>query len=638
MMAEKENGLIEGVLGAGESEERESEETNSRSESEATAVATIVAMDAARYDPELARKAGEYLEKQNNLVLASTELVKLQVHHFDEERKLAIDAAKRKRFFDHLRMSFQVFLTTIAAGIGLGALFIVHGAITSRSVVIEPFDTPHALVERGITGKTVSAGLLDVLSKIQVASRNTAESRSLSNAWTNDIAIEVPETGLSIGQIERALKDRFGHDQHIDGDLVQTETGGLALTVRGNGILAKTFSDDTRDLDKLLVEAGEYVYSQSQPGIWMAYLVNNNRADDAIRFAQETYAGTDPGDKPYILRSWASSIITKGGPGAAGQALPLLREAVRLQPDYWRGYTNQMSVLESSGDEEGAVHVYEQLTRAAGGQTPEIGRLNYAFITLDLQPVHAWFVSDMELHGGVGTQLSGFGAENLIAAQTEALLHDVEGAAWRLQSLPLDEKNISDVSVAALTNALLAEEAGDLNAATKEWDVFASAYKNPTVATLNPQFICYAAPSYEKAGQSAKANAALDAPMKAVGYSTFVDCYRFKGDVLELRGDWTGAQQWYAKAIKLAPSIPTGYYSYGMALLKHGELSGAAEQFKLANQKGPHWADPLKAWGDVLIKQSHKSEAVEKYEEAAKYAPKWKQLKEAREMAAKVAG
>ena len=73
-----------------------------------------------------------------------------------------------------------------------------------------------------------------------------------------------------------------------------------------------------------------------------------------------------------------------------------------------------------------------------------------------------------------------------------------------------------------------------------------------------------------------------------------------------------------------------------MALAKRVDHAGAAAKFQLANQKGPHWADPLKAWGDVLVKQSKTKEAVAKYDEALNYAPNWKQLKEAREAAAKL--
>jgi hypothetical protein len=51
--------------------------------------------------------------------------------------------------------------------------------------------------------------------------------------------------------------------------------------------------------------------------------------------------------------------------------------------------------------------------------------------------------------------------------------------------------------------------------------------------------------------------------MKAVGVSTLVDCYRFRGDVLDLRRDWHGAQVWYAIAVTLGPDIPSGYFSWG---------------------------------------------------------------------------
>jgi tetratricopeptide (TPR) repeat protein len=92
-----------------------------------------------------------------------------------------------------------------------------------------------------------------------------------------------------------------------------------------------------------------------------------------------------------------------------------------------------------------------------------------------------------------------------------------------------------------------------------------------------------------------------------------------------------GAQAWYANAVKLGPSIPSGYYSWGVALAKHGDLEGAAAKFKDANLKGPRWADPLKAWGDVLAKQGMIKDALAKYDAALKYAPNWKELKETRE-------
>ena len=626
-MAEKENGVIEGALGAGEAEEREAEESSSRADD----VATVVMMDAARFDPELSKEAKEYLRKQGRLV-------DLQVHHFDEERKLSIEAAKRKRFFDHLRMSFQVFMVMVAASIGLGAILMIWDAVHSNSVVIDPIEISSNIASQVPNGRIISAGLLDVLSHIQAASRTNSKQRQLSNAWTNDIAIEVPETGMSIGQIERTLKARFGHDQHIDGDVVPTSKGGLALTVRGDGIPAKTFIDEDRDLDKLLTEAGEYIFGQSQPGIFGAYLNNAGRNADAINFAQAAYPIADASEKPYLLNSWALAIGSADDPDAIRQSLRLFRETIKLKPDFWVGYENVMSSLQLLGDEEGAIQIGERLKQVSGGRpgrAPELRYQNYDQAVQDLTALHSEFIADSESHGGIGTGSNVYGSASLVVAQWDAFLHDIESAQLVLQTSIVDPKNMADSAVAVFAKAILAEEEGDLKAAARNWDAYTIEYANHAISTFNPANICFAARTYEMTGQHDKADEAIAAPMKATGHSTYVDCYRFKADLLELRGDWVGATEWYSKAVNLSPSTPSGYFSFGVALVKHGDLNGAAEQFKLANLKGPHWADPLKAWGDVLMKQGHASEALDKYDAAIKYAPNWKQLKEARAVAMK---
>jgi tetratricopeptide (TPR) repeat protein len=624
--------LLGGILGE-EDERAEVEATETLAGAEAFAAA--VAAKLAGNDPGVARKTEAFLSEQ-------TALLKVQKEHLKDEHAARLHFLQGqarevdiRRFGLRLRVAFQLFLALIATAIGIGMVVMIRDAVTARSVVIDPFEIAPNVAAQVPSGKIVAAGLLDVLTRIQAATRSSAEHRALSNAWTNEIAIEVPETGVSIGQIERTLKARFGHDQHIEGDLVQTEKGALALTVRGTGILPKTFTDEGHNLEKLVTQAGEYLYAQSQPGLWAAYLTNNDRVDEALRFAQSTYSTVEPSERPYVLNYWAGALGDKGGEEAAAQALPLYREAVRLKPDYWSGYSNIMFALNGVGDEEGIMRVGEQMWKVAGGRpgrSPEENYQNYDIELWDLSAVRAELVADMDSHGGIGTNAAATGAENLNVAQFEALMHDVEAAALRIKTSPVEDKNAPDVAAAAFDRALLAEELGDLDAAAKEWDAFAVAYANPTVSTGNPPYICYAAVTYEKTGQSSKADAALT----PYGGHTFVDCYRFKGDVLDLRGDWSGAQEWYAKAVKLAPSIPSGYHSWGMALFQHGNLEGAAAKFKVANQKGPPWADPLKAWGDVLAKQGNPKEALAKYDEALKFAPNWKQLKEVREALAKL--
>ncbi len=598
--------------------------------------AAAVAARLSATDPEVARDTSAFLKKQAQLL--DTQRRYLEDEHAARLHYLQGQAREVdiRRFGLRLRVAFQIFIALIATVIGVGIALMIHDAVESRSVVIDPFDAPPSLAADGLSGKVLASGLLDVLTRIQAATRSNADHRNLSNAWTGDIAIEVPETGISIGQLERILKARFGHDQHIDGNLVATKAdGGLALTVRGTNILPKTFVDGTGNVGKLLTQAGEYVYGQSQPGLWTAYLSNNDRNDDAIQFAQGAYVTADANERPFVLNYWANAITGKGGGEAAmREALVLWREALRLKPDYWVAYNNIMFGLAGLGDEEGLVRVGEQMLKAAGGRpgrAPEYQYQNYDSIVWDLSAVRASNIADMESHSGIGTTSGAGGSLNLAVAQYEAQMHDVEGAALRLKTTLVDEKVAADVASAATVGALLAEEAGDLKAAGRQWDAFEVAYADPSVSTANPQGICEAAVTYQKTGQPAKADAALAAP----GKLTYVDCYRFKADVLDLRGDWQSAQEWYAKAVKLGPSIPSGYYSWGLALARHGDPDGAAVKFKDANLHGPHWADPLKAWGDVLAMQGHTKEALAKYDAALQYAPNWRQLKEARDATAK---
>ncbi len=624
-------GLLGGILGG---EDEKSEAPASAVLASAEAFAAAVAAKISGNDPEVASKTVDFLSEQTALLKAQKEFLKDEHALRLAQLRNQIRAEKVRQVGMRVRIGLHVFIALIAVTLLVGIAFMIHDAIQSRSVVIDTFDIAPNVAAQVPSGKIVAAGLLDVLTRIQAATRSGAEHRSLSSAWTNDIAIDVPETGISIGQIERTMRARFGRDQHIDGDLAQSETGGLALTVRGTGILPKTFTGEASHLDKLLTQAGEYAYGQSQPGLFAAYLANNDRNEEAIRFSETAYARAEAGERPYVLNYWANAIAGKGAEGAMREALPLYREALRRKPDYWTAYNNIMYALNGLGDEEGLVRVNEQLMKAAGGRpgrAPEHEYQNYDRTVWDLPAERAEAVADVESHHGIGTTGSAGGAENLQIAQYEVQMHDVEAATLRLNTTPVDAKFTPDVAQATFVRALLAEENGDPKAAAQQWDEYAQAYANPSVRTNDPHTICFAAPSYEKTGQPAKAEAALD----AVGSLTLVDCERFRGDILDLRGDWSSAQAWYSKAVMLAPSIPSGYYSWGVALAKHGNFEGAAEKFKAANQKGPHWADPLKAWGDVLAKQGKTKEAIEKYDEALKFAPNWAGLRDAREAAAK---
>ncbi len=617
-------GLLGGILGE-EDEKPEADATEALAG--AGAFAAAIAAIASRQDPGVARRTEEFLGKQSRLL-------DIQTKHLEDEHASRLHYLQGqarevdlRRLGLRLRVGFQLFLVLVATVIGLGGAVMIRDAVTSRRVVIEPFHAPPTLAARGIDGTVIAAGLLDDLSRLQDATRSSSAARNLSGAWTGNIKLDVPDTGISLGEISRLLRERFGHDVHIDGDLVETTAPGLALTVRGNGVPAMTFEGSASDLGKLTGAAAEYVYSKSQPARWATYLTNVSRNEEAIAFSRAAMASVDPAERPWLLNAWAIGLQSSGG--SVREGLSLFRAAVKLQPDYWVAHNNVQNTLLTLGDEEGAWKAGEEMRTVAGGRpgrAPETDYGNWDYLTWNLRPWLDASVADSEANGGLGTSSEAAGPN---IADINARLHDPESAELALKTTREDPNDPAGAAMIHNVRGRLALDAGDLAKAVAEMEAFGIAYSNPAVSTNNAGYQCWIAPVEEAAGHPDKA----DALLKTAG--TFVDCYRFRADILDGRGDWAGAQKAYAEAVALAPDLPAAYYSWGEALRKHGDLAAAEAKLMDANKRGPHWGDPLKAWGDVLAKEGHTQEALAKYDEALKYSPNWKQLQEAREAVAK---
>ncbi|MBV8682417.1 MAG: tetratricopeptide repeat protein [Caulobacteraceae bacterium] len=615
-----ERGLLGRILGDDEGGNAGEGDAPASGLDPAAAAAAMLRADA---NPALARKAGAYFDKQ-------ARLVEIQTEHLHEQRAVQLSHLKLRRFGERLKVATQVFIILVATVIGLGFAGMLYDAFKSRLVIVEPFDSPPALAARGLTGKVVAGGVLDELTRLQAAVHSSIiASRKLSSAWSGDIKVEVPETGISIGDVDRMLKARFGHDVHIGGDLVQTASGDLALTVRGDGVLPKTFTGGAADLDKLAAQAAGYVFGQSQPLLYSAYLYQAGRSAEAVTFIKANFARSAPEDRPGLLNTWGNSLLAMGA--KPQDALPLYQEAIRLNHRFWVAYNNLMNATWDLADEEGAWRIGLALSKAAGGRpgpAPESDYANWDTLTWNLQAWRAALIVDIAAQGGVGT---GSASEGPQVADVDVRLHDGQDAELQLQTAQAAAADPSIGAMAHFVHGRLASEAGDVQRAANEMEAFGATYADPVVSSNYPGYACWIAPAEEMAGHPDKADAAL----KAGGH--FVDCYRFRGDILDHRGDWAGAQQAYAAAVALTPDLPAAYYSWGLALARHGDLVGAAAKLQSANERGPHWADPLKAWGDVLVRQGRRKDALAKYDQAIRYAPAWTDLRHARDAAAHAA-
>ena len=609
-------GLLGGALEGGEPDAAVSELREEGLELAATAIA----VEEAEKDPKSQAHAAAYLKSQKALV-------DLQIARFAEEHKLvhqervlAIDAARRKRFSDRLRNGLQTLISAAAALAALAAITMIYEAASSRSVVVDSFAAPSALAPRGVTGEVVANQVMDQLSLLQAATRGVGAGLDTKSAWSSDIKIELPDTGVSIGEVDRVLRQRLGHDVHIDGDLLQTETGGLELTVRGDGVPPKSFEGAAGELAKLSQQAAEYIYGRSQPVQFAGYLVQSNRVADAEAFFPGAVARARSSEqRADLVGDWGEVYAsTNKMPQAVGK----FRLAMALVPNNWTAWGNLVGALPT---EEAQWRESRRLLQAADaappGRKPELRLLmNAAQNVWDLPLLLRSLQEDATHHSGLGT--SAFIEEPMIA-DTYGLMHDpAMAASFMDQSDPDDPTTKAE---AVLLPAYEAADRGDPAAALPSLEAFWTAWQaSPQLQSNYTDPPCLVGLALGLAGRTAEAEAVF------AKLGPLSRCAALHGDVLEHAGDLAGAERVWAEGLAAAPDLPHVYLHRGLSELRRGDLARAGADFAAANRSAPHLADPLKAWGDLLARQHRWPQALAKYDEALKYAPAWRELRQAR--------
>ena len=619
--------MAEGVLGGllGEAEETpEALEAAKRASAEAFAT-TLAAQQAG--DPKVARAAEHFLRRQ-------THLLDLQAEELAEQRALRLShlvsqehEGKVRRVGQGLRVGMQGFVALVVGLITLGVVVMVYDALTSRQVVVEAFKAPPALAGRGVTGDVVAAGVLDTLRKLQDATRTPDKALSASGAWASDVKIEVPETGVSLGEIIRMLHLRFGHDLHIEGDLVQTGGGGLELTVRGDDVPAATFAGSADDLARLTVQAAEYVYGRSQPRQYGSYLVGTGRYADAVAFMEGAFPRVaSDAERTRLANTWANAYAAMFQPAQAMAKYRLSMSFAKPRSDeWWKAWGNLVGAVSAARGEEAGRREGDAMMKAVGG-SDKVRRTylaNPAQLAWDLPLLLASELEDAKRHGGLGASTI---IEGPTIADSYGSMHDeAQAARYMASSDPADPVTKAE---ALLLAGYLAMDRDDYAAAAPPLEALYKAWQADTNLQYTFNFgPCYTALAIGMTGRVKEAQAIL----ARIPWSS---CYAFQGDVLAHAGDEAGAQKVWAEGQRVTPSQPAVPLHRGLHALALGQLKAAEADIASASAKAPHWADPLKAWGDVLAREGRWKDALGKYDEALKYAPAWPQLLQARAAAA----
>ncbi len=618
---------IEGVLDS-EPEEREGAAAGAG----ADAVALSLALQKASQDPELSRAASEYLLEQRRLV-------QLEIKHFDEEHRLAIAAAKRKRYADRIRntLSTLVALIVLALVVAIGRMTVE--AINDHSIVVEGFTVPPDLAARGASSQAVAENLVSRLAAIRSTVNRTslAQTEEIRADQTSSVKIEIPQTGVSLDELEHFVHRWLGHQILVSGEVLNETGGDISIGLHIAGAEPIEVRGPSADLDRLIQETAERAFSSFDPSNYVIYLWATGRGPEALNAAEHEVRSPEV-QKIGSLQERASAYSLWGGVDPDQQrALSRSLISIDLDPRVMVGWWQAAKNSAQLGHDQAAFEYHHRvLGTKIGDQLPQM-RGGYPYII-------------REAHSAIDAASGDIAA--LAADWRHFPLSVTDRYAQRariaaaLHDEPRSREQLADALVAGARDDeardidwYVSSAAGDWSQALSDAKVLVeeeTANKGPTsedwtgeraLQTVYRPRLAYA----ELMNKDVTSAAALIAQTSADCYL----CVRIRALIAASANDPTGADRWFAEAIRQAPDLPMAYLEWGQTLLVRGDLAGASKQLTLAHEKGPHFADPLKALGDVLVKQGHPKEALSKYDEALNYAPNWPTLKQAREATVK---
>jgi tetratricopeptide (TPR) repeat protein len=557
--------------------------------------------------------------------------MKAQDDHIDEEQRLQLSHLRIRRFSDYSKMALEItiglFLLAVVGAFGV----MVWNAANDKGLVIEAFSVPPDLAARGLTGPVIASKLLDRLAAMHAQTDSQRDPQTFANFWGDDIKVQIPETGISLGDLDRYLRETLGHATRITGEIVRN-AAGLSLTARagtqGNG----TASGPDSDIDALVQKLAESIYRYTEPYRYGAWLREHNRNAEGIAVFVALRDHGPPSERPWGWLGWSNALEDSAGVYAR---LWGMQEMFRRWPDQYLAGQNVAITLDKLSRPEAAIaalHTVEPLLSLPGhggiraDAVPIVKERVQSFIALnlgDFQTAQRMWQDQVEF----GPQGATYNMHAMLAC-AELGTHDISAARATIANVSAESVGVNPLAVefdAIWGRMLVAMAQEDWEAVLREHQTEVASYlsRSPARRSLAQAMeVPLVAYSMARLNQFAEAERLIA--------ETPADCYvclLYRARIRELEGRRSDSDYWFARAVAWQPSIPFAYAQWGAVLLARGKPDGAIAKFALANQKGPHFADPLELWGDALIAKNRSDLALAKFGEAAKYAPAWGRLR-----------
>ena len=524
------------------------------------------------------------------------------------------------------RMGFALKLLTALLGLAIAMALasMVWSASQERGLVIEPFSVPPDFAERGVTGQVVASRLLDRLSLMGDQTQSVRAPSTYANNWNGDIKVQIPQTGISVGELRRVLVEWLGRQTRIGGEIYRTPEGLVLAARTGTAAASVHVGESEADLPAMVQAAAEAVYADTQPYRYAIYVSRQGAPDDKARSRQLLEALARTGDKDD--RMWAHSglSVSYRMEGDFRRAVLAANDALAIEPAFPTAYMNRSSALSLMGQDElslqDALRTIEALEGAGGRFVAGEGR--ESLLETAITEV-AYFRQD---HAGAIASYTRVPDEALgmYLLDARVRLHDTTDNATML------EQAMHDMPPVAPYDAMFASDLVSLAAryawARGDWAGAHGLLTGFDETLLPPGMRAVRRVAADPLATRAAARAGNMQVARALVEGMPAGCYECtwtRGFVAAVAGEHAASDRAFAEAVREGPSLPAAHAHWGKAKLARGDTAGAIDQFRLAHRKGPAWADPLKAWGDALMHQGDAKGALRRYTEAAERAPRW---------------
>lgn len=492
---------------------------------------------------------------------------------------------------DSLKAIFSAIIVIIVA------LFLLVGifrGLTKQSVVIESFDLPQDLQQKGLNSQVISNELADRLKQnIDVAATSYKSLDFDTSAYKPLSDIEVPGVRTSINAITQYIGELFGvSPTHINGEVIE-DGDRVRLTVR---IMRKvkgkqknasdSFVAGKEQLDELVGKAAEYVMKETEPYALASYfyeksktesrpelldsaqdlarycIYNEPREDDAFAYILLGLILHDKGDYDGAISNFqrAEGLSTNS---ATTKALAMVDEGIawKEKDDYSAAYRLYEKALQMDPNSARAYNAWGWTLSEQRNYKDAITKLNKS---IELDPDFVIAYENLANAHSSSNELT------LVSSDYEkATAHSPHPAVtyehWG--DLLLDEKQYDEAiekfdkaitleptlfdAIADLSEALLSRD--------HQADVDEALVLCQRIIILKPDFARAHLLMMEALGKRDKNSRRIDdeyriyITLDAKCLACLAEAHYYFGNVLKERGDIKGAIERYSEAVSLDP-------------------------------------------------------------------------------------